>query len=66
MSILSTVSQKIITKYNNSKISNAGKKIHRERAKKKAEANRVAKARKARVSQKKTKKSQRKKKSQKR
>lgn len=66
VSILSTVSQKIITKYNNSKISNAGKKIHKERAKRKAEAKRVANARRALVSQKKTKKSQRKKKSQKR
>lgn len=59
--ILSTVSQKIITKYNNSKISNAGKKIHKERAKREAKAIRVAYAGKARVSQKKTKKSQRRK-----
>jgi hypothetical protein len=53
-SILSTVSQKIITKYNNSKISNAGRKILKERAKK------------ARASQTKAKKSQQRKKSQKR
>lgn len=65
-SILSTVSQKIITKYNNSKISNAGRKILRERAKKEAEAKRAANAWKVRVSQKKANKSQRGKKSKKR
>ena len=65
-SILLTVSQKIITKYNNSKISNAGRKILRERAKKEAEAKRAANAWKVRVSQKKANKSQRRKKSQKR